>query len=405
MHGEAYKQSVDHRPRPRRPVRRSTQVNEDPFLRVIGKHRDASYRIPTQGVPANLIRHAHQVFDEALELGKQYGYRNAQVTVLAPTGTIAFMMDCDTTGVEPDIALIKYKKLVGEGFLKIVNQTVPAALKKLGYTAEQTSEILDYLTERETIEGAPHIKPEHLSVFDCAFKPANGTRSIHYMGHVRMMGAIQPFISRRDQQDREHAGGRDGRRDRAGLPRGLEARPQGDRDLPRQQQALAAAVDLEEEGQRLGRRHRRRRRRSRSSSPRPRPRRRFRIAGACRASGRRSPTSSTSPATRATSPSASTRMGSPGEIFLKMAKEGSTVSGLMDSFATTVVGGAPVRRAAQGPRQQVRPRPVRAERLHRQPGDPDRQVDRGLHLPVARVAVPLDRREGRPWAHRPIGDR
>ena len=139
--------------------------------------------------------HAHQVYDEALELGKQYGYRNAQVTVLAPTGTIAFMMDCDTTGVEPDIALIKYKKLVGEGFLKIVNQTVPAALKKLGYTADQASEILEYLTERETIEGAPHIKDEHLSVFDCAFKPANGTRSIHYMGHVRMMGAIQPFIS------------------------------------------------------------------------------------------------------------------------------------------------------------------------------------------------------------------
>src|SRR5918994_4452236 len=194
MHGEAYKQSSiiarDHGG----PFAEYA-VNRDPFLRVIGKHRDAAYRIPTAGVPANLIRHAHQVYDEALELGKKHGYRNAQVTVLAPTGTIAFMMDCDTTGVEPDIALIKYKKLVGEGFLKIVNQTVPAALKKLGYSAEQTSEILDYLTERETIEGAPHIKPEHLSVFDCAFKPANGTRSIHYMGHVRMMGAIQPFIS------------------------------------------------------------------------------------------------------------------------------------------------------------------------------------------------------------------
>ena len=104
------------------------------------------------------------------------------------------MMDCDTTGIEPDIALIKYKKLVGEGFLKIVNQTVPAALRKLGYGAEQVSEILDYIDERETIEGAPHLKPQHLPVFDCAFKPANGERSIHYMGHVRMMGAIQPFI-------------------------------------------------------------------------------------------------------------------------------------------------------------------------------------------------------------------
>ena len=115
--------------------------------------------------------------------------------MLAPTGTIAFMMDCDTTGIEPDIALIKYKKLVGEGFLKIVNQTVPAALRKLGYGAEQVDEILAYINERETIEGAPHLKPQHLPVFDCAFKPANGERSIHYMGHVRMMGAVQPFLS------------------------------------------------------------------------------------------------------------------------------------------------------------------------------------------------------------------
>ena len=115
--------------------------------------------------------------------------------MLAPTGTIAFMMDCDTTGIEPDIALIKYKKLVGEGFIKIVNQTVPAALRKLGYGAEQVDEILAYVNERETIEGAPHLKPQHLPVFDCAFKPANGERSIHYMGHVRMMGAVQPFLS------------------------------------------------------------------------------------------------------------------------------------------------------------------------------------------------------------------
>ena len=194
MHGEAYKQSAiiarDHGG----PFV-EYEINEQPFLRVIGKHRDAAYRIPVEGVPADLIRHAHQVYDEALELGKKHGYRNAQVTVLAPTGTIAFMMDCDTTGVEPDIALIKYKKLVGEGFLKIVNQTVPAALKKLGYTATQVEEILEYVNERETIEGAPHLKVEHLPVFDCAFKPANGVRSIHYMGHVRMMGAIQPFIS------------------------------------------------------------------------------------------------------------------------------------------------------------------------------------------------------------------
>jgi ribonucleoside-diphosphate reductase alpha chain len=194
MHGEAYKQSSivarDHGG----PFA-EYKLNEAPFLRVIKKHRNAAYAIPTAGVPKELLRHATEVYDEALQLGEQFGYRNAQATVLAPTGTIAFMMDCDTTGVEPDIALIKYKKLVGEGFLKIVNQTVPAALRKLGYGAEEVDEILAYLTDHETIEGAPHLKPQHLPVFDCAFKPANGERSIHYMGHVRMMAATQPYLS------------------------------------------------------------------------------------------------------------------------------------------------------------------------------------------------------------------
>jgi ribonucleoside-diphosphate reductase alpha chain len=195
MHGEAYKHSSiiarDHGG----PFWAYNE-NRTPFLRVIDKHREAAYKIPAdQAVPKDMIAAARSVYDEALELGSEYGYRNAQVTVLAPTGTIAFMMDCDTTGIEPDIALIKYKKLVGEGFLKIVNQTVPSALRKLGYGAEQVTEILDYINERETIEGAPHVKPEHLAVFDCAFKPVNGERSIHYMGHVRMMGAVQPFLS------------------------------------------------------------------------------------------------------------------------------------------------------------------------------------------------------------------
>ena len=114
---------------------------------------------------------------------------------MAPTGTIGFMMDCDTTGVEPDIALVKYKKLVGGGVIKIVNQTVPEALKNLKYSESQTEDILAYINAHDTIEGAPHLKPEHLPVFDCAFKPTNGTRTIHYMGHVRMMGAVQPFLS------------------------------------------------------------------------------------------------------------------------------------------------------------------------------------------------------------------
>jgi ribonucleoside-diphosphate reductase alpha chain len=135
------------------------------------------------------------VWDEAYELGVRHGYRNSQVTVLAPTGTIGFMMDCDTTGIEPDIALIKYKKLVGGGMMKIVNQSVPGTLKKLGYSAGQIEDIMQFIDEQETIEGAPHVKDEHLAIFDCAFPPANGKRTIQYMGHIKMMAAVQPFLS------------------------------------------------------------------------------------------------------------------------------------------------------------------------------------------------------------------
>jgi len=170
-------------------------VNREPFLRVIDKHRRAAYRINTRPLPADLADAAAKVWDEAYALGQEHGYRNAQISVLAPTGTIAFMMDCDTTGIEPDIALVKYKKLVGGGMLKIVNQTVPTALKRLGYDAKQINEIIQYIDENDTIEGAPHILDQHLTVFDCAFKAQNGTRSIHYMGHLKMMGAVQPFIS------------------------------------------------------------------------------------------------------------------------------------------------------------------------------------------------------------------
>ncbi|MBV8546093.1 MAG: vitamin B12-dependent ribonucleotide reductase [Acidobacteria bacterium] len=170
-------------------------INREPFLRVIDKHRRAAYRINTRPLPADLADAAAKVWDEAYALGQEHGYRNAQISVLAPTGTIAFMMDCDTTGIEPDIALVKYKKLVGGGMLKIVNQTVPTALKRLGYDAKQINEIIQYIDENDTIEGAPHIVDSHLTVFDCAFKAQNGTRSIHYMGHLKMMGAVQPFIS------------------------------------------------------------------------------------------------------------------------------------------------------------------------------------------------------------------
>ncbi len=170
-------------------------ANRKPFLRVMGKHRAALKGLNPDHVPETLFAAASRAWDDAVELGEAFGYRNAQTTVLAPTGTIGFMMDCDTTGVEPDIALVKYKKLVGGGHMKIVNKTVPMALHNLGYEPAQVDAIVAYIDEHETIEGAPHLALTHVPVFDCAFKPAHGFRSIHYMGHVKMIGATQPFIS------------------------------------------------------------------------------------------------------------------------------------------------------------------------------------------------------------------
>ena len=170
-------------------------INREPFLDVIRMHRASVNGINKTNVPTSIYEASKQCWDEALAHGEKHGYRNSQVTVLAPTGTIGFMMDCDTTGIEPDLALIKYKKLVGGGMIKIVNNTVPTALFKLGYNHEQADAIVSYIDATGTIEGAPHIKDEHLAVFDCSFKPAKGTRSIAYMGHLRMMAAAQPFIS------------------------------------------------------------------------------------------------------------------------------------------------------------------------------------------------------------------
>ncbi len=400
MHGEAYRQSSviarDHGG----PFV-SYPENREPFLRVIAKHRDAAYRIPTQGVPKDLLRHATAVFDEALELGEANGYRNAQVTVLAPTGTIAFMMDCDTTGVEPDIALIKYKKLVGEGFLKIVNQTVPAALRKLGYGAEEVDEILAYLMEHETIEGAPHLKPQHLPVFDCAFKPANGERSIHYMGHVRMMGAIQPFISgaiSKTVNMPEAATAEEIERVyMEGWKLGLKAiaiyRDNSKRSQPlmtgKKKDGDAADDDTitTEEIEKLRKQlvraqaeaalpHRRRLPAERSAVTH-----KFDIAG------------------HEGYITVGLYPGRPARRDLPQDGQGGLDRLGPDGHpGDDDLRGAPVRRAAQGPRQQVRPRPVRAVGLHRQPGDPDRQVDRRLHLPVARLAVPVRRRQGQPRA-------
>src|SRR2546428_1057866 len=170
-------------------------VNEKPFLNDIDMHRAHAYKIPAEGVSEELLKAVLKSWDDALSLGERFGFKNAQISVIAPTGTIAFMMDCDTTGIEPDIALVKYKWLVGGGVIKIVNNTVPEALTKLGYSKTEAKEILKHLEDHDTIEAAPQLKEEHLAVFDCAFKPAKGTRSIHYMGHVKMMAAVQPFIS------------------------------------------------------------------------------------------------------------------------------------------------------------------------------------------------------------------
>ena len=285
------------RARSRRAVRR---LREEPRA-VPARHaqapRGAQGHRPDAACRRTSSSARRRSWDECVELGEQHGYRNAQATVLAPTGTIGFMMDCDTTGVEPDIALVKYKKLVGGGLMKIVNNTVPMALAKLGYTPAQVKEIVDYIDENETIEGAPHLKDKHLPVFDCAFKPARGRPLDPLHGPHQDDGRRAAVHLRRDQQDGQRAEGRDGRGNRAGLHRVVEHRREGRVDLPRRQQAHAAAQHVEGQGRRRpGRREPRRRRTAPPTG--------------CPTSGRRSRTSSTSPATRATSPSASTRTAS-----------------------------------------------------------------------------------------------
>ncbi|HTC77082.1 MAG TPA: vitamin B12-dependent ribonucleotide reductase, partial [Terriglobales bacterium] len=193
MCGEAYAQSS--RIAERMGPFPGYEVNREPMLDVIRMHRDAMRGIQPEHVQTELFLGAQESWDTALSHGEKYGYKNSQVTLLAPTGTIGFMMDCDTTGIEPDLALVKYKKLVGGGLIKIVNNTVPQALMKLGYTPEQTSEIVSYIDKNGKIEGAPHLKEEDVPVFDCSLAPQGGGRSITWTGHVKMMAAAQPFLS------------------------------------------------------------------------------------------------------------------------------------------------------------------------------------------------------------------
>jgi len=165
--------------------------SQDAMIRVMRKHRAAADDIDAELIPEGLLSAARKAWDEAVALGEQHGYRNAQASVIAPTGTIGLMMDCDTTGIEPDLALVKTKKLVGGGTMQIVNQTVPRALQRLGYSGEQAKDVVDYIAEHNSVVAAPHLKEEHYPVFDTSM----GAQAIHYMGHVKMMAAVQPFIS------------------------------------------------------------------------------------------------------------------------------------------------------------------------------------------------------------------
>jgi len=290
------------------------EKNRAPMLAVIEKHRQAAQRIDGTLAPQSLHDAALAAWDEALSLGREHGYRNAQVSVLAPTGTIAFMMDCDTTGVEPDIALVSYKRLVGGGMIKMVNRTVPLALRTLGYDRGQIDEIVAYVDQEGIIEGAPHLKDEHLPVFDCALKPSKGTRCIAPFGHVRMMGSIQPFISGAISKT-------------VNLPNEstidevmetfVEAWRDGVkavavyRDGSKRTQPVSTARD--------------------GAGPVAKPVRR-RLPDT-----RRSITHKFSIEGHEGYITVGTyEDGSPGEIFITMAKEGSTISGMMDAFATSI---------------------------------------------------------------------
>lgn len=193
MHGQAYLTSAEiaaaKTPFP------AYKQNESSMLRVIAKHRDSVYDIDSNHCPAYLLETAAGLWDEVFSTGEEYGFRNAQATVLAPTGTIGLLMDCDTTGIEPDFALVKWKKLAGGGYFKIINQSVPKALLKLGYSQSEIDVIVQYISDNQTIEGAPHVKDEHLPVFDCANKCGNGKRYIDPMAHIKIMAAAQPFLS------------------------------------------------------------------------------------------------------------------------------------------------------------------------------------------------------------------
>ena len=351
--------------------------NAGAMIGVMSMHRAAVGNIENSDVvPNDLLSAARKSWDDALNFGEVHGYRNAQATVLAPTGTISFMMDCDTTGVEPDFSLVKSKKLVGGGEITIVNKTVPMALEKLGYAPAEIEEIVAFIDERNTIVGAPTVKTEHYPVFDCAI----GDRAIHYGGHVKMMGAVQPFISGAISKT-------------VNLPETVSvdevsgllldswklgvkaiaiyrdnckvAQPLSGKSEKGEQLAVAASppVPLTQ--------------RRRLPEDRVEVGRKFRVGdyeGYIHVGLYED--------------------GTPGDIFVDIAKEGTTLAGLMNSFMISVSLGPAVRRAARGLRLEVRPHALRAERDDERRRHPSREVDRRLHLPLDGQEVP---------DHRPAG--
>ncbi|MCI0333006.1 MAG: vitamin B12-dependent ribonucleotide reductase, partial [Planctomycetes bacterium] len=280
-------------------------------------HRDAVEEINPE-CPAYVQEAARRVWDEVLAAGAVHGFRNAQATVLAPTGTISFMMDCDTTGIEPDIALVKYKQLAGGGMLKIVNQTVPLALGTIGYDQPQIGSILSYIDEHDTIEGSPDLKEEHLAVFDCAFTPRNGKRSIAWQAHVLMMAAAQPFlsgaISKTVNMPRETTPEDIAKAYFDGWKLGLKALAIY-RDGSKESQPLSTSTESDRAAAATAAKPRR----ERLPDTRQSVTHKFSVSG------------HEGYITVGLYPD-----GRPGELFITMAKEGSTIGGLMDAFGTAV---------------------------------------------------------------------
>ena len=352
--------------------------NAAAMIGVMAQHRAAVGNIEnTDSVPADLVSAARRAWDDALDLGEVHGYRNAQATVLAPTGTISFMMDCDTTGVEPDFSLVKSKKLVGGGEITIVNQTVKAALERLGYAPNEVSDIEAFVDEKNSVISAPHMKKEHYPVFDCAV----GERAIHYMGHVKMMGAVQPFISGaisktvnmpEDVTVEDVAGLYTDAwklgvkaiaiyRDNCKVAQPLSSKSQA--AIENVTGVAAPPVPLTQ--------------RRRLPEDRVEVGRKFRVGdyeGYIHVGLYED--------------------GTPGDIFVDIAKEGTTLAGLMNSFMISVSLGPPVRSPARGLCLEVRPYALRAERPDERRGHPNREVDRRLRVPLDGQEVPHHRPAG-----------